>query len=361
MIASSLVERDEHTHRRVTVEGSAAAEPGGLGSSLPVAPDDCWCEALLGAGGARTEAMGDGGQVGGRAESRQLRATGDRTTKSEADGRLFFNPATKFEALVNRSVAVAGRAAPQSISAGGVDAQKGPPSPGRCGRVSIGNGATTEGGWGEHLHCGQRQIFLGWHPGLKLSRKSAVPWLALRRPIISVPPHLPPNSTEFRFLLFSPFIFGAPADLSRTAPLPPSPSARRSAIHYFGNSTNPTNPAAKLPPTLNTAMPRPPKNKAIEPPKPVAPAPPAPAPVMIPVIPAPPASKVGPVIDVDNFIRVRDSVSSLFSHLPSEQPAPPQSSASCLNIPACARLSIQLPWLQSLVQRQQIACVCSGR
>lgn len=59
-------------------------------------------------------------------------------------------------------------------------------------------------------------------------------------------------------------------------------------------------------------MPRPPKNKAIEPPKPVAPAPPAPAPVMIPVIPAPPASKVGPVIDVDNFIRVRDSVSSLF-------------------------------------------------
>ncbi|KAK1837201.1 hypothetical protein QBC39DRAFT_246845 [Podospora conica] len=39
-------------------------------------------------------------------------------------------------------------------------------------------------------------------------------------------------------------------------------------------------------------MPRPPKNKAIEPPKPVAPAP-APA---------------GPVIDVDNFIRVRDSV-----------------------------------------------------
>lgn len=70
-----------------------------------------------------------GGQVGGRAESRQVRATGDRTTKSEADGRLFFNPATKFEALVNRSVAVAGRAAPQSISAGGVDAQKGPPQP----------------------------------------------------------------------------------------------------------------------------------------------------------------------------------------------------------------------------------------
>lgn len=127
MIASGLVERDEHTHRQVTVEGSAAAEPGGLGSSLPVAPDDCWCEALLGAGGARTEAMGDGGQVGGRAESRQVRATGDRTTKSEADGRLFFNPATKFEALVNRSVAVAERAAPQSISAGGVDAQKGPP------------------------------------------------------------------------------------------------------------------------------------------------------------------------------------------------------------------------------------------
>lgn len=155
-----------------------------------------------------------------------------------------------------------------------------------------------------------------------------MPWLALRRPIISVPPHLPPNSTEFRFLLFSPFIFGAPADLSRTAPLPPSPSARRSAIHYLGNSTNPTNPtnpAAKLPPTLNTAMPRPPKNKAIEPPKPVAPAPPAPAPVMIPVIPAPPASKVGPVIDVDNFIRVRDSVSSLFFPSPLRTARPPSS------------------------------------
>lgn len=72
-------------------------------------------------------------------------------------------------------------------------------------------------------------------------------------------------------------------------------------------------------------MPRPPKNKAIEPPKPVAPAPPAPAPVMIPVIPAPPASKVGPVIDVDNFIRVRDSVSSLFFRI-SPQNSPPPSS-----------------------------------
>lgn len=82
-------------------------------------------------------------------------------------------------------------------------------------------------------------------------------------------------------------------------------------------------------------MPRPPKNKAIEPPKPVAPAPPAPAPVMIPVIPAPPTSKVGPVIDVDNFIRVRDSVSSLFFRIsPQNSPPPLQSSASCLNIPA---------------------------
>ncbi|KAK0656571.1 hypothetical protein B0T16DRAFT_399678 [Cercophora newfieldiana] len=46
-------------------------------------------------------------------------------------------------------------------------------------------------------------------------------------------------------------------------------------------------------------MPRPPKNKAVEAPKPVAP---APAPVAV----APP--KPHPVIDVDNFVRVRDSV-----------------------------------------------------
>jgi hypothetical protein len=73
-------------------------------------------------------------------------------------------------------------------------------------------------------------------------------------------------------------------------------------------------------------MPRPPKNKLIEPPKPVAPAP-APAPVMIPVIPAPPTSKVGPVIDVDNFIRVRDSVSSPFF---SAQDSPPPISSPTL-------------------------------
>lgn len=175
---------------------------------------------------------------------------------------------------------------------------------------------------GEHLHCGQRQIFLGWHPGLKLSRKSAVPWLALRRPIISVPPHLPPNSTNSVSSCSHPS-FSA---LQQTSP------GRRPYHHRHPLDAAlstilvilPTQPPPKTP-TLNAAMPRPPKNKAIEPPKPVAPAPPAPAPVMIPVIPAPPASKVGPVIDVDNFIRVRDSVSSIFSHLPSEHPAPPSS------------------------------------
>jgi len=46
-------------------------------------------------------------------------------------------------------------------------------------------------------------------------------------------------------------------------------------------------------------MPRPPKNKAVEAPKPVVPAP-------APVAAAPP--KAHPVIDVDNFVRVRDSV-----------------------------------------------------
>lgn len=181
------------------------------------------------------------GQLGGR--QRAGASDGGRNHQKRSRWAPIFQSGDEIEALVNRSVAVAGRAAPQSISAGG-DAQKGPPSsPGRCGRVSIGDGATAEGGWGSTSTVVSDRFFSA---GLNLSRKSALPWLALRRPIISVPPHLPPNSTEFRFLLFSPFIFGAPADLCRTAPLPPSPPARRSAIHYLGNSTNPTNPAAKL-------------------------------------------------------------------------------------------------------------------
>lgn len=54
-------------------------------------------------------------------------------------------------------------------------------------------------------------------------------------------------------------------------------------------------------------MPRQPKNKAAEAPKPVVAAPPQP----VPVAPA----KAPPVIDVDNFIRVRDSVSNVFASL----------------------------------------------
>lgn len=65
-----------------------------------------------------------GGQRAGRCERR-----GTEPPKARQMGAYFSIRRRKFEALVNRSVAVAGRAAPQSISAGGVDAQKGPPQP----------------------------------------------------------------------------------------------------------------------------------------------------------------------------------------------------------------------------------------
>lgn len=79
-------------------------------------------------------------------------------------------------------------------------------------------------------------------------------------------------------------------------------------------------------------MPRQPKNKAAEAPKPVIAAPP-------PVAAAP--AKAPPVIDVDNFIRVRDSVSSTRSHHPRLTLGPYLPLTSPLPIPSRATRCFQ--------------------
>jgi len=77
--------------------------------------------------------------------------------------------------------------------------------------------------------------------------------------------------------------------------------------------------------TTAAAMPRQPKNKAVEAPKPVVPAPAAVAPA---------APKPHPVIDVDNFIRVRDSVSKASPQVLASPPASHPVAAQPCPIPA---------------------------
>lgn len=100
------------------------------------------------------------GQLGGK--QRAGASDGGQNHQKRSRWAPIFQSGDEIEALVNRSVAVAGRAAPQSISAGG-DAQKGPPlQPWPVwSRFNWGRGHGG-GRMGEHLHCGQRQIFLGW-------------------------------------------------------------------------------------------------------------------------------------------------------------------------------------------------------
>jgi hypothetical protein len=131
--------------------------------------------------------------------------------------------------------------------------------------------------------------------------------LSQRRTYNFRPPPPPRKFSRIFFLLFSPFIFGA----SALSPAPPKQApttnfftALRQLRSIATHQSTKTLPEAITHPitttTTTAAMPRQPKNKAVEAPKPVVPAP-------APVVAAPP--KAHPVIDVDNFVRVRDSVS----------------------------------------------------
>lgn len=73
---------------------------------------------------------GDGGWGGRWAGGREQAGASDGGQNHQKRSRWapIFQSGDEIEALVNRTVAVAGRAAPQSISAGGVDAQKDPPA-----------------------------------------------------------------------------------------------------------------------------------------------------------------------------------------------------------------------------------------
>ena len=207
IIPPAVVERDECTCDQVTAKsrrdwGEVAA---GRTKRLLVrgTAGRWWCE--NGVDGGRRAA----GQVG------QVRAAGDKDTKIAAAWAPIFNLASKLRPLFRSRSAISVGGCRESRREGRMP-RKGP------GVIAFQLG---RGGGQQPPLLTATDFFLGC-PGLKLSRKSALPLLARATAYNFAPPALPPKFHRICFLLFSPFIFGASA-----LPAPPRHYHRRPAQH----------------------------------------------------------------------------------------------------------------------------------